>query len=94
MRSRGSGSAGRGRRKARPARVLVLLYTLPANPSRYRVAVWRRLRRLGAVLVHRSAFLLPDTPLNRLRAAEIAHDVENWGGRARVFAGREEGCGR
>jgi hypothetical protein len=27
---------------------LILLYRLPANPVRYRAAVWRRLRALGA----------------------------------------------
>ncbi|MHB1435521.1 MAG: Chromate resistance protein ChrB [Thermoplasmata archaeon] len=68
-------------------RALLLGYRLPAEPSRYRVSVWRRLRRMGASPLHRALFLLPDSPLNRLRVADIAHDIENWGGRAWVFLG-------
>lgn len=70
-------------------RHLLLVFRLPENPSRYRVSVWRRLRRFGARAVHRAVFLLPDTPLNRLRAGDLAHDVEMWGGLALIFAGSE-----
>ena len=66
---------------------LVLTFRLPETPSRYRVSVWRRLRRAGATVVHRALFTLPDTPLNRLRALDIAHDVETWGGSAWMFLG-------
>lgn len=62
------------------------MFHLHENPSRYRVSVWRRLKRAGALAIHRALFVLPDTPLNRLRAADLAHDVENWGGTAWVFA--------
>ena len=71
----------------RGERQLLLVFRLPENPSRYRVSVWRRLKRSGARVVRRSLFLLPDTPLNRLRAVDLAHDVENWGGTAWVYAG-------
>ena len=73
--------------RPRKRRNLLLVFRLPENPSRYRVSVWRRLKRAGARAIHRTLFLLPDTPLNRLRAADLAHDVENWGGSAWVFAG-------
>lgn len=71
----------------RGERQLLLVFRLPENPSRYRVSVWRRLKRAGARVVRRSLFLLPDTSLNRLRTADLAHDVESWGGTAWVFAG-------
>jgi hypothetical protein len=45
------------------------------------------LKAAGAQVVRRALFVLPDTPLNRLRAADLAHDVENWGGEAWIFAG-------
>lgn len=70
-----------------PGRVLLLAYRLPENPSRYRVSIWRRLRQAGALAVHRALFTLEDTPLNRLRALDLAHDVENWGGEAWMFIG-------
>lgn len=66
---------------------LLLVFRLPEKPSRYRVSVWRRLKAAGAQVVRRALFILPDTPLNRLRAADLAHDVENWGGEAWIFAG-------
>jgi hypothetical protein len=42
-------------------RWLTLLLSLPATPSRHRVAAWRKLRRLGAVNLRGAAWLLPET---------------------------------
>ena len=77
--------------RARPARETSLLlgYRIPTQPSRYRVSVWRRLQRMAAIPLHRSLFVVVDSPLNRLRLADIAHDIANWGGRAWVFRGTE-----
>jgi hypothetical protein len=44
-----------------PIRWLILLVGLPPTPSRVRVGVWRKLKRLGAVTIG-SAWVLPDTP--------------------------------
>ncbi len=66
-------------------RSLLLGYRLPTEPSRYRVSVWRRLRRIGATPLHRALFVVRDTSLNRLRLGDLAHDIENWGGLAWVF---------
>jgi vacuolar-type H+-ATPase subunit I/STV1 len=41
---------------------MVLLFRVPAEPSRHRVAVWRELRRTGAVSVGQSAWLAPAAP--------------------------------
>lgn len=68
-------------------RVLLFAFRLPMNPSRYRVSVWRRLRRAGAESVARAFFRLPDTPLNRLRTTDLVHDIENWGGAAWCYVG-------
>jgi len=43
-------------------RWIVLLYRVPAGPSRHRVAVWRELRRTGAVSLGQSAWLAPAAP--------------------------------
>src|ERR1043166_7537680 len=40
---------------------LLLLYGLPTRRSTERVSLWRQLRRLGAVPLKTSAYLLPDT---------------------------------
>ena len=52
---------------------IVLIYRLPSNDSRARVAVWRELRRSGALHVQQSVVAVPDTEafaedVDRLRA--------------------------
>jgi hypothetical protein len=51
---------------------IVMLYRLPANDSRARVAVWRELRRSGALHLQQSVVAVPDDPgfvdvIDRLR---------------------------
>jgi hypothetical protein len=43
-------------------RWLVLLVRLPAQPSRHRVAVWRELRRIGALSLGQGSWAVPDVP--------------------------------
>jgi hypothetical protein len=40
----------------------VLAIRLPAEPSRHRVAVWRELRRVGALSLGQGVWALPSTP--------------------------------
>jgi hypothetical protein len=44
---------------------LVMLVQVPSEPSRHRVAVWRELRRFGAVPVGQGAWTAPDVPACR-----------------------------
>ena len=44
-------------------RWLVLVVRVPADPSRHRVAVWRELRRAGAVSLGQGAWVVPDAPV-------------------------------
>jgi hypothetical protein len=41
---------------------LVLVLRVPAEPSRHRVAVWRELRKIGAVPLGQGAWAAPDVP--------------------------------
>jgi len=41
---------------------LVLVVRVPAEPSRHRVAVWRELRKSGAVSLAQGAWAVPDVP--------------------------------
>jgi hypothetical protein len=43
-------------------RWLVLVIKLPADPSRHRVAVWRELRRVGALSLGQGVWAVPDVP--------------------------------
>ncbi|MGM7775089.1 Chromate resistance protein ChrB [Arthrobacter sp. KNU-44] len=54
---------------------LVMIVQVPSQPSRHRVAVWRELRRFGAVPVGQGAWTAPDVPVCRTgaeRARELA----------------------
>ncbi|WP_433455646.1 Chromate resistance protein ChrB [Streptomyces sp. CA-142005] len=43
-------------------RWLVLVIKLPAEPSRHRVAVWRELRKAGALSLGQGVWAVPDVP--------------------------------
>ncbi|MFC9816349.1 Chromate resistance protein ChrB [Streptomyces virginiae] len=44
-------------------RWLVLVIKLPADPSRHRVAVWRELRKIGALSLGQGIWAVPDVPV-------------------------------
>jgi ChrB-like protein len=64
---------------------IVLAYTLPPEPSRKRVAAWRRLRKLGAVYMNEGFWFLPGTPHLVDAIREIAADIQADGGTAWAF---------
>lgn len=55
---------------------LVLNYNLPTEPSRYRVATWRGLKKLGAVNIHQSMWILPCNEANYSALQKISQDIE------------------
>jgi hypothetical protein len=64
---------------------VLLLYTLPREPSAPRVAVWRKLKKLNALLLHDAVWVLPARPplIEHFRwlAAEVgeaAGDAHVW----------------
>ena len=56
-----------------------MLVQVPSQPSRHRVAVWRELRRFGAVPVGQGAWTAPDVPGCRA-GAEKARALARAGG--------------
>jgi hypothetical protein len=50
------------KRNQTDARWVVLIVRLPTEPSRHRVAVWRELRRAGAVQIGQGSWALPVSP--------------------------------
>jgi hypothetical protein len=64
---------------------IVLLFRVPAEPSRHRVAVWRELRRTGAVSLGQSAWLAPSAPAFTDGIARAVRLVEAAGGEAVVL---------
>jgi hypothetical protein len=68
----------------------VITYRLPAEPSRHRVAVWRELRRLGAVALQQGAWAVPDGEPFEAGLAQVAESIRAAGGQPVVLAVADE----
>jgi hypothetical protein len=64
---------------------LLLVYKVPHEPSVNRVSTWRKLKRLGALLLHDSVWVLPSTPRTREQLQWLASDIKDLGGEALVW---------
>jgi DNA-binding transcriptional regulator PaaX len=62
-----------------------LVYTLPREPSAPRVALWRKLKHLGALLLHDALWALPGTPPLLEHVRWLVTDIEEAGGEAHVW---------
>ena len=65
-------------------RWVLLIYTLPASPSRKRALVWREVRRLGAVYLHDGVCGRPQTALSVPAIELLAQRIVAMDGRATV----------
>jgi len=77
-------STDRPRADAAPPRWALLVYTVPATPSRKRAAVWREVKRLGALYLRDGVCALPDTPPARAGFEALAARVQAFDGQATV----------
>ena len=64
---------------------LAISYHLPANPSRYRVATWKKLKILGAVYLQPGVAVLPLSEDNLEAFQNIGDDVRTWNGNASIL---------
>lgn len=65
-----------------------LLYNLPPEPSAPRVHVWRKLKRLGAILLHDAVWVLPATPSTTEQLQWLAQEILESDGSATVWEAR------
>jgi hypothetical protein len=70
----------------RMRRFVMLVYRMPANPTAGRVAVWRNLKKIGAVYVQDSVCVIPDTAALRRELAPILERIDTGGGRYHLLA--------
>ena len=61
---------------------LLLHYKLPTKPSALRVYIWRKLKRLGAILLHEAIWVLPDLPRTAEQVQWLAAEIQEMGGNA------------
>jgi polysaccharide pyruvyl transferase WcaK-like protein len=76
---------------------LIFTYKVPNEPSARRVYVWRKLKELGALLLHDTAWVLPNTSHTREKLQWLTTEVQDMeGGDAtlweaqQVFTGQSE----
>ena len=68
---------------------LLLLFSLPTNRKTERVAVWRRLKKMGAVQIKTSTYLLPDEPPEYEQFQWLAQQIRDYGGDSTLVRAQE-----
>ena len=64
---------------------LLLHYKLPPKPSALRVYIWRKLKRLGAVLFQDAVWVLPNTARTLEQFQWLAAEIVEMGGEAALW---------
>ena len=59
---------------------LMLIYRVPSDSSKARVAVWRDLKRLGGLYVQQAVCVLPDRPALRASLGRLRERIDELGG--------------
>ena len=64
---------------------VILVYKIPREPTSSRAAVWRKLKRLGALLLHDAVWVLPATPWTREQFQWLAVEIGELEGEAYLW---------
>jgi hypothetical protein len=64
---------------------LLLTYKVPPDPASKRVALWRRLKGMGAVYLQNGVCLLPKTDDHARRLKMLENDISEMGGEAVIL---------
>jgi hypothetical protein len=70
---------------------LLLVYKIPRDPSAHRVSIWRKIKQLGAILLHDAVWVLPATIHTHEQLQWIASEIIELGGEATVFISELDG---
>jgi CRISPR/Cas system-associated endoribonuclease Cas2 len=62
-----------------------LIYKVPNNPTRKRVYVWRKLKKLGAIALQNAVFVLPYTEKTLEQFQWLASEIIDMEGEATVW---------
>ena len=68
---------------------LLLLLRLPATHKAERVAIWRKLKKSGAIQIQTSTYILPDEPARYESFQWLTQEVRSAGGDATLVRARE-----
>lgn len=64
---------------------LVLVYKIPAEPTRYRASVWRKLKATGAIYLQNGVAALPRTPATERVMRGIVEEIRKMAGSAHLL---------
>ncbi len=64
---------------------VLLVYKIPREPTSSRALVWRKLKRLGALLLHDAVWVLPATPWTREQFQWLTVEISELGGEAYLW---------
>lgn len=67
---------------------VLLVYKIPREPTSSRAAVWRKLKRLGALLLHDAVWVLPATAWTREQFQWLTVEIGELGGEAYLWESR------
>jgi DNA-binding transcriptional regulator PaaX len=67
---------------------VLLVYKIPREPTSSRAAIWRKLKRLGALLLHDAVWVLPATTWTREQLQWLAVEIGELGGEAYLWESR------
>jgi len=67
---------------------VLLVYKIPREPTASRAGVWRKLKRLGALLLHDAVWVLPATPWTREQFQWLAVEIGELEGEAYLWESR------
>lgn len=70
-----------------PRRWVVLIYKVRPEPTAGRVSVWRKLKRMGALLLHDAAWVLPRSARTLEQFQWLASEITELGGEALLWEG-------
>jgi hypothetical protein len=64
---------------------VLLVYRIPREPTSSRATIWRKLKRLGALLLHDAVWVLPATPWTREQFQWLAVEIGELEGEAYLW---------
>src|SRR5437588_4234701 len=67
---------------------VLLTYKIPREPTAGRASIWRKLKRLGALLMHDAVWVLPATPWTREQLQWLVLEIGELGGEAQLWESR------
>jgi DNA-binding transcriptional regulator PaaX len=78
--------AGEQASAGEPGGWLVLVYRVPSEPTRLRAAVWRRLKRLGAIYLQNSVAALPASVAAERALRKLRSEILDMSGTAALLS--------